>query len=60
MTATFVDRSDSEQRKGSAMVQAIRDQWAVVVAVIALVGLVVWLWRTRSKASASRAGSRTS
>jgi len=33
------------------MVQAIRDQWAVIVAVIALVGLVVWLWRTRSKAS---------
>jgi cbb3-type cytochrome oxidase subunit 3 len=31
------------------MVQAIRDQWAVIVAVIALVGLVVWLWRTRSK-----------
>jgi FtsZ-interacting cell division protein ZipA len=33
------------------MVQAIRDQWAVIVAVIVLVGLVVGLWRTRSKRS---------
>lgn len=33
-----------------AMVQAIRDQWLIVVAVVALVGLAVWLWRTRSKA----------
>jgi len=37
--------------EGGVMVQAIRDQWAVIVAVIALVGLVVWLWRTRSKVS---------
>jgi hypothetical protein len=33
------------------MVQAIRDQWVIVVAVVVLVGLVVWLWTTRSKAS---------
>lgn len=31
------------------MVQAIRDQWVIVVAVIVLVGLVVWLWRSQSK-----------
>lgn len=33
------------------MVQAIRDQWMIVVAVIVVAGLLVWLWRTRSKAS---------
>lgn len=31
------------------MIQAVRDQWVIVVAVIVLVGLCVWLWRTRSK-----------
>jgi hypothetical protein len=29
------------------MVQAIRDQWVVVLAVIAAVALLAWLWRTR-------------
>jgi hypothetical protein len=29
------------------MVQAIRDQWVIVVAVVALIGLAVWLWMTR-------------
>lgn len=29
------------------MVQAIRDQWVIVVAVVVIVGLAVWLWRTR-------------
>jgi hypothetical protein len=33
------------------MVEAIRDQWIVVVAVVILAGLVVWLWTTRSKGS---------
>jgi hypothetical protein len=33
------------------MVQAIRDQWLIVVAVVALVALVVWLWTARSKGS---------
>jgi FtsZ-interacting cell division protein ZipA len=33
------------------MVQAIRDQWIIVVAVIVVVGLLVWLWTSRSKAS---------
>jgi hypothetical protein len=33
------------------MVQAIRDQWVIVVAVVILVGLVVWLWTRRSKPS---------
>jgi hypothetical protein len=33
------------------MVQAIRDQWMIVAAVIVVVGLIVWLWRTRSNAS---------
>jgi hypothetical protein len=31
------------------MVQAIRDQWIIVVAVIVLVALVGWLLTTRSK-----------
>jgi cbb3-type cytochrome oxidase subunit 3 len=31
------------------MVQAIRDQWAIIVAVIVLVSLVVWLWRGRAR-----------
>jgi len=34
------------------MVQAIRDQWVIVVAVVVLVGLIVWLWATRPKRSA--------
>lgn len=29
------------------MVQAIRDQWAFVVAVIVFVSLVAWLWLGR-------------
>jgi hypothetical protein len=33
------------------MVEAIRDQWMIVVAIVVLVGLAVWLWTTRSKAS---------
>jgi cbb3-type cytochrome oxidase subunit 3 len=33
------------------MVQAIRDQWFIVVAVVVLVGLIVWLWATRAKRS---------
>jgi hypothetical protein len=33
------------------MVLAIRDHWVIVTAVVALVGLAIWLWRTRSKAS---------
>lgn len=33
------------------MIQAIRDQWVIVVAIVVAVGLVVWLWATRSKAS---------
>jgi hypothetical protein len=33
------------------MVQAIRDQWVIVVAVVVLVGLVVWLWTVRSRGS---------
>jgi hypothetical protein len=33
------------------MVQAIRDQWLVIVAVVVLVGLAVWLWTTRSRRS---------
>jgi hypothetical protein len=33
------------------MVEAIRDQWMIVVAIVVLVGLGVWLWTTRSKAS---------
>jgi hypothetical protein len=32
------------------MIQAIRDQWGIVVAVIVLVALVGWLLTTRSKA----------
>ena len=31
------------------MVESIRDQWAIVVAVIALVSLVAWLWGGRTK-----------
>jgi cbb3-type cytochrome oxidase subunit 3 len=31
------------------MVQAIRDQWAIIVAVIVLVSLVAWLWRGRAR-----------
>jgi hypothetical protein len=33
------------------MVQAVRDQWVIVVAVVVLLALVVWLCTTRSKAS---------
>jgi hypothetical protein len=33
------------------MVQAIRDQWAIIAAVLALVGLGTWLWRTRGPSS---------
>jgi hypothetical protein len=33
------------------MVEAIRDQWMIVVAIVVLVGLGVWLWTTWSKAS---------
>lgn len=29
------------------MVQAIRDQWVVVTAVVVVLALVVWLWRAR-------------
>jgi hypothetical protein len=35
------------------MVEAIRDQWIIVLAVIVLVGVCVWLWKTRSKRGAS-------
>lgn len=31
------------------MVQAVRDQWIIVVAIIVLVALVVWLFMTRWK-----------
>jgi hypothetical protein len=34
-----------------SMVEAIRDQWVIVVAVVVLVALAVWLWATRSKGS---------
>jgi hypothetical protein len=30
--------------EADVMVQAIRDQWAIVVAVIIFVSLVAWLW----------------
>jgi hypothetical protein len=33
------------------MVQAIRDQWVIVVAIVVVLGLIVWLYATRSKAS---------
>ena len=29
------------------MVQAIRDQWVVVAAIVVVVLMVVWLWRAR-------------
>jgi hypothetical protein len=32
------------------MVEAIRDQWVIALAVIVLLGLAVWFWATRSKA----------
>jgi cbb3-type cytochrome oxidase subunit 3 len=32
------------------MVQAIRDQWVIVLAVLVLVGIAYWLWTTRRKA----------
>jgi hypothetical protein len=31
------------------MVEAIRDQWLIAVGVVVVVGLVVWLWSTRSR-----------
>jgi len=31
------------------MVEAIRDQWVIVAAVVVLVGLVVWLSMTRAR-----------
>jgi len=31
------------------MVQAIRDQWVIVLAVVVFIGLVVGLWATRAK-----------
>jgi hypothetical protein len=31
------------------MVEAIRDQWAIVLAVIVLVSLMAWLWVGRAK-----------
>ena len=31
------------------MVEAIRDQWAIVVAVIVFVSLVTWLWTGAAK-----------
>jgi hypothetical protein len=31
------------------MVQAVRDQWVIVLAVVVLLGLAVWLWTTRSR-----------
>jgi hypothetical protein len=30
------------------MVEAIRDQGLIVVAVVVVLGLIVWLWMTRS------------
>jgi len=33
------------------MIEAFRDQWVIIVGVIVLVGLIVWLWTTRSKSS---------
>jgi hypothetical protein len=30
------------------MVEAIRDQWAIVLAVVVFVGLVAWLWKGRT------------
>jgi hypothetical protein len=34
------------------MVEAIRDQWLIGVAVVVLGGLIAWLWATRAKRSA--------
>ena len=31
------------------MIEAIRDQWAIGVAVIVLMSLVAWLWAGRTK-----------
>ena len=36
--------------EADAMVEAIRDQWVVVVAVIVFVALVAWLWGGGRKA----------
>ena len=33
------------------MVEAIRDQWIIVVVVVGLIGLIAWLWATRPKRS---------
>jgi hypothetical protein len=31
------------------MIEAIRDQWLIVSAVIVVVGMTVWLWTTRRR-----------
>jgi hypothetical protein len=38
------------------MVQAIRDQWVIVLAVVVLVGLVIWLWRGARRRDGERPG----
>ena len=35
------------------MVQAIRDQWVIIVVVVGVIGLIVWLWMTRRRGGAS-------
>jgi hypothetical protein len=32
-----------------AMVEAVRDQWLIALAVVVLVGFGAWLWTTRSR-----------
>lgn len=43
--------SASQHRWGeeAAVIEAIRDQWAIGVAVIVLMSLVAWLWAGRTK-----------
>jgi hypothetical protein len=31
------------------VVQAIRDQWLIVLAVVVVIGLVTWLWRAQGR-----------
>jgi hypothetical protein len=35
--------------KERSMVEAIRDQWVIGLAMVVLIGLVIWLWGTRRK-----------
>jgi hypothetical protein len=38
------------------MVQAIRDQWVIAVAVVVVIGVAIWLLADRLIGSASRRG----